>query len=78
MSQSAIAATEHVTKRDVSEVARERALTLAVVESMDVTMADSELFPKAERPREGSRLQPGLATLVERKKRNKKIPVKLL
>ena len=81
MSQSAIAAAEHVSKRDVSEaarVAKERGLTLAEVESMDAAKVDSELFPRAERPRDASHLQPDLAALVERKKKNSKLPVKLL
>ena len=79
-SQSEIAAALHVSKRDVSSGAkaiREYGLTFDAVSSMDADVIDDLFFPKEEREPNGAYLQPGMEALVERKKKNRKLPVKL-
>jgi hypothetical protein len=81
ISQSEIAASLHVSKRDVSaaaKVARERGLTFEQVGSMDEGAVTDTFFPREGRDPNPSYLRPDMAALVERKKRNRKLPVKLL
>ena len=80
VSQSDIAAALHVSKRDVSAGAkaiREYGLTFDAVSSMDADVVDDLFFPKEEREPNGAYLQPDMKALVERKKKNRKLPVKL-
>ena len=80
VSQSGIAAALHVSKRDVSagaRVLREHGLTFDVVSSMDADVVDDLFFPRERRGPNGAYLQPDMESLVERKKRNRKLPVKL-
>lgn len=79
-SQSDIAAALHVSKRDVSAGAkaiREYGLTFDAVSSMDADVVDDLFFPKEEREPNEAYLQPDMEPLVERKKKNRKLPVKL-
>ena len=79
-SQSTIATVLHVGKRDVSSGAkaiREYGLMFDAVSSMDADVIDDLFFPKGEREPNGAYLQPDMEALVERKKRNRKLPVKL-
>ena len=79
-SQSDIAAALHVSKRDVSAAAKaikEFDLTFDAVSSMDADVVDDLFFPKEEREPNGAYLQPDMEPLVERKKKNRKLPVKL-
>lgn len=81
MSQSEIAASLHVSKRDVSaaaRVVREHALTLDQVSAMDATAVDDTFFPREGRGPDPAHLRPDLAGLVERKKRNRRLPIKLM
>jgi hypothetical protein len=79
VSQSGIAAALHVSKRDVSAGAkaiRECGLTFDAVSSMDADVVDDDLFfPKDEREPNDAYLQPDMEPLVERKKKNRKLPV---
>lgn len=80
VSQSGIAAALHVSKRDVSAGARalrEHGLTFDAVSSMDADVVDDLFFPRERRGPNGAYLQPDMESLVERKKRNRKLPVKL-
>lgn len=79
-SQSDIAAALHVSKRDMSvgaKAIREYGLTSDAVSSMDADAIDDLFFPKDEREPNEAYLQQDMAPLVERKKRNRKLPVKL-
>ena len=79
-SQSDIAAALHVSKRDVSagaKVIREYGLTFDAVSQMDADAVDDLFFPKEEREPNDAYLQQDMAPLVERKKKNRKLPVKL-
>ena len=79
-SQSDIASALHVSKRDVSaaaKVVKEHGLAFDAVATMDADMVDSLFFPKEEREPNGAYLRQDMAPLVERKKRNRKLPVKL-
>lgn len=79
-SQSDIAAALHVSKRDVSAGAkaiREYGLTFDAISSMDADVVDDLFFPKEGRLPNDAYLQPDMEPLVERKKRNRKLPVKL-
>lgn len=81
MSQSEIAASPRVSKRDVSaaaRVVREHALTLGQVSAMDATAVDDTFFPREGRGPDPAHLRPDLAGLVERKKRNRRLPIKLM
>ena len=78
MSQNEIAATTHSSKRDVSECAKaiaEHGLTLEKVGSMSESEIQQAYFPRAERGRDESRLRPDLDSYIERKKRNRKLPL---
>ena len=81
MSQSEIAASPRVSKRDVSaaaRVVREHALTFDQVSAMDATAVDDTFFPREGRGPDPAHLRPDLAGLVERKKRNRRLPIKLM
>jgi transposase len=81
LTQDEVARVEHVSKRTVGEcarVARERALTADELGSMSDEAVDA-LFPKAQGRRPSlDRLQPDMAALVERKKRNRKLPLLIM
>ena len=82
-SQDAIAATLHVSKRDVSAAAKavsNHGLGFADVMAMDAAAIDDTFFPKrqAGRKKDDAYLQPDMEDLIERKKRNRKLPVKLM
>ena len=80
VSQSDIAAALHVSKRDVSAAAkaiREYGLTFDAIDSMGADVVDGLFFPKERRETDGAYLQPEMEPLVERKKKNRKLPVKL-
>lgn len=80
VSQSDIATALHVSKRDVSAGAKamkEHGLTFDAVSTMDAGAVDELFFPKEEREPNDAYLQPETEPLVERKKRNRKLPVKL-
>lgn len=80
-SQSSIAAALHVSKRDVSAAAKaiaEFGLRFSDVMSMDAAAIDDAFFPKAPRAKNDSYLQPDMASLIERKKKNRKLPLKLM
>lgn len=80
MSQSEMAASLHVSKRDVSaaaRVAREHGLTFDEVSAMDAAAVDDTFFPRDGRGPDAAYLRPDMEALVERKKRNRKLPVKL-
>ena len=80
VSQSDIAKALHVSKRDVSAGAkaiREYGLTFDAISSMDADVVDDLFFPKEAREPNDEYLQPDMEPLVERKKRNRKLPVKL-
>ena len=81
MSQSEVAASLHVSKRDVSaaaRVAREHSLTFDQVSAMDAAAVDDTFFPREGRGPDPAYLRPDMGALVERKKRNRRLPVKLL
>ena len=81
MSQSDIASALHVSKRGVSAGAkaiREHGLTFDAVNGMDAGAVDDLFFPKKGREPDDAYLQQDMGPLVERKKRNRKLPVKLL
>ena len=80
MSQSDIASSLHVSKRDVSagaKAVREYGLTFDAISSMEAGAIDELFFPKGEREPNGAYLQPEMGPLIERKKKNRKLPVKL-
>ena len=79
-SQADIAASLHVSKRDVSAGAkaiREHGLTFDDVSWMDAALIDELFFPKEGRAANDAYLRPDMGPLVERKKKNRKLPVKL-
>ena len=55
----------------------EHGLTFDGVSAMDAGAVDDLFFPKSEREPNGAYLRQDMAPLVERKKRNRKLPVKL-
>ena len=80
MSQADIASALHASKRDVSAGARairEYGLTFDAVSEMDVDAIDDLFFPKKGRKPSDVYLQQDMELLVERKKKNRKLPVKL-
>lgn len=82
MTQGDIAAVTHCSKRDVSAAAKtikEERLTVGVVEALsDDEVAALLSPPKEPKPKDESYLQPDLDALVERKSKNRKLPVKLM
>jgi transposase len=81
MSQSEVAASLHVSKRDVSaaaKAAREHGLTFDEVSRMDPAAVDDTFFPKDGRGPDPAYLRPDMEALVERKKGNRRLPVKLM
>ncbi len=82
MSQSDIAAVVRCSKRDVSAAKRaivDYALTVDAVEAMTEAEVESLVAPpKAPREKSPSYLQPDMEAFVERKARNKRLPVKLM
>lgn len=79
-SQSDIAAALHVSKRDVSAAAkamREYGLTFDEISPMGADAVDDLFFPREEREPNDAYLQPEMEPLVDRKKKNRKLPVKL-
>lgn len=81
MSQAEVAASLHVSKRDVSaaaRVVRDHGLTYDQVAAMDAAAIDDTFFPREGRGPDPAYLQPDMVALVERKRRNRKLPVKLL
>lgn len=79
-SQADIAAALHVSKRDVSAGAKaikRYGLTFDAVSSMDADAVDDLFFPREARVPSDAYLQPDMEPLVERKKKNRKLPVKL-
>ena len=80
VSQSEVAAALHASKRDVSacaRVLRERSLTFDDVSAMGVADVEGMLAPAAGTPAESAYLQPDMGALVERKRRNRKLTVKM-
>ena len=80
VSQADVAAALHASKRDVSSCARllrEQGLTFDRVCTMGAAEVDG-LFPSDGRKPNPAYLQPDLEAMVERKKRSRRLPVKLL
>ncbi len=80
VSQADIASALHVSKRDVSagaKVVKEYGLTFDAISSMGCDVVDDLFFPKEKREPNDAYLQQDMAPLVERKKKNRKLPVKL-
>lgn len=80
VSQKDIASILHCSKRDVSVAAKiiqEHSLNLQAVESMDAAKIDELFFPKTERAKNDTYLQPDMEEYIRRKLKNKKIPIKL-
>jgi hypothetical protein len=80
VSQADVAAALHASKRDVSSCARllrEQGLTFDQVSAMDAAEVDG-FFPSDGRKPSPEYLQPDLEAMVERKKRSRRLPVKLL
>lgn len=80
VSQSEVAAALSVSKRDVSACARairERGLTFDAVSAMAGAEVDAMLAPP-RRPAESAYLTPEMSALIDRKKRNRKLTVKML
>ena len=80
VSRSEVAAALHASKRDVSacaRVLRERSLTFDDVSAMGVADVEGMLAPAAGTPAESACLQPDMGALVERKRRNRKLTVKM-
>ena len=80
VSQSEVAAALRASKRDVSACARairERGLAFDAVAAMGVAEVDAMLAPPAKEPAESAYLLPDMAPLVERKRRNRKLTVKM-
>ena len=78
-SQSEVAAAARASKRDVSACAkavRERRLTFDGIAAMSATEIDEMLAPPRE-PRASAYLAPDMGQLVERKRRNRKLTVKM-
>ena len=81
VSQADVAAALHVSKRDVSaaaKVMRDRSLTFESVSAMGAAEVDAEYFPRDGRGPSEAYLQPDLESLVKRKMRSRKLPVKLM
>lgn len=83
LSQADIASVNHCSKRDVSAAARllrERGLTAAEVAAMGDGEVEELLSPPSEpaERRDPRYLQPDMKALVERKRRNRRLPVKLM
>lgn len=80
VSQSEVAAALHASKRDVSACAkalRERSLTFDDVSAMSAAEVEGMLAPPAGPPAESAYLQPDMGALIERKRRNRKLTVKM-
>ena len=79
-SQSEVAAALHASKRDVSACARairERGLAFDAIAAMTAAEVDEMMLPPNGKPVEGAYLIPDMAPLVERKKGNRKLTVKM-
>ena len=79
VSQSEVAAALHASKRDVSACARairEHELTFDRLAAMSESEVDAMLAPPRE-PSESAYLQPDMAQLIKRKKRNRKLTIKM-
>lgn len=80
ISQADVAAALHVSKRDVStgaKAVREFGLTFDSVSEMEADAINDLFFPKEKRVANDAYLRPDMEVLVERKKKNRKLPVKL-
>ena len=80
-SQSEIAASLHVSKRDVSAAAKVlvgHGLRYDDIAGMDPADIDGKYFPKRERKANDAYLHPDMAALVARKRLNRKLTVKLM
>ena len=80
VSQSEVAAALHASKRDVSACARairEHDLTFDGVAAMSDAEVDGMIAPPAKGPSESAHLAPDMTPLIERKKRNRKLTVKM-
>ena len=80
VSQSEVAAALHASKRDVSACARairEHGIAFDDVSAMTEAEVDGMLAPSARGKAESAYLVPDMAPLVERKKRNRKLTVKM-
>lgn len=80
MPQADIAFALHVSKRDVSAASkaiRQHNLAYDVVASMDAAVIDEAFFPKEDRQENEAYLHVDMQPLIERKKKNRKLPVKL-
>ncbi len=79
-SQSEVAAALHASKRDVSACARairERGLAFDAIAAMTAAEVDEMMLPPNGKPVEGAYLIPDMAPLVERRKGNRKLTVKM-
>lgn len=80
MSQADIAASVHVSKRQVSAAAKaikEHCLTFDDIASMDANVIDKTFFPKEQRRSSDAYLIPDIESFIERKKKTRKLPIKL-
>ena len=80
VSQSDVAAALHASKRDVSacaRVIRERGIAFDDVSAMTEAEVEGMLAPPARGKAESAYLVPDMTPLVERKKRNRKLTVKM-
>ena len=80
ISQSDIASSLHVSKRDVSaaaKVVKEYDLTFDAVNAMNADAIEELFFPRQARETSDAYLKPDIEAYVERKKHSRKIPVKL-
>lgn len=80
VSQAEVAAALRASKRDVSACARalrERGLTFDGVAAMSGAEVDAMLAPPAKGAPESAYLAPDMTPLIERKKRNRKLTVKM-
>lgn len=78
--QSEVAAALHVSKRDVSacaRVLRERGLAFDDVAAMGAAEVDALLAPPGGGAPESAYLRPDMGPLIERKRRNRKLTVKM-
>lgn len=81
VSQSEIAAALHVSKREVSKAAkaiRESGVVCAEILDMDEDVIEERFFGKGQTCTDSAYLKPDLASLIERKKHNRRLPVKML
>ena len=79
-SQAEVAAALRASKRDVSACAkalRERGLTFDAVAAMSTAEVDAMLAPPEKGPSGSAYLAPDMAPLIERKRRNRKLTVKM-